>query len=153
MSRTGLPCHLDISAGDPTASIEFYHQLLTTLGYTRRIIDSADWVRERPDRATWALETGGRICFEVEVRPARRSTEGPRPYDRYAPGPHHFAFSADSARIVENVHRSMREIGANVLDPPADYGGRPGYGNCYFAAFFADPDGFKIEVVWNGEEG
>ena len=41
----------------------------------------------------------------------------------------------------------MVAIGATVLDPPADYGGQPGYREGYYAVFFADPDGVKLEVV------
>ena len=32
------------------------------------------------------------------------------------------------------------------LDPPAEYGGRPAYGDSYYAVFVADPDGVKLEV-------
>jgi len=38
----------------------------------------------------------------------------------------------------------MKEQGATILDPPADY---PQYGAGYYAVFFADPDGLKLEVV------
>ncbi len=41
----------------------------------------------------------------------------------------------------------MVEVGATVLDPPVDYSSQPGYSNGYFAVFFADPDGLKLEVV------
>jgi hypothetical protein len=34
------------------------------------------------------------------------------------------------------AHRS------NVVDPPADY---PDYGEGYYAVFFTDPDGLKLE--------
>ena len=34
-----------------------------------------------------------------------------------------------------------------MLDPPVDYSGHPAYGPGYYAAFFADPDGVKLEVV------
>jgi hypothetical protein len=37
--------------------------------------------------------------------------------------------------------------GGTVLDPPYDYSGREGYTDGYYAAFFADPDGVKLEVV------
>jgi glyoxylase I family protein len=42
----------------------------------------------------------------------------------------------------------MREIGAIVLDPPKDYGGRTGYDEGYYAMSFADPDGIKLEVAY-----
>jgi hypothetical protein len=34
-----------------------------------------------------------------------------------------------------------------VLDPPTDYSGQRGYGDDYYAAFYGDPDGVKLEVV------
>ena len=78
-----------------------------------------------------------------------RTHEGPGPgllrvHDRYAPGLHHVAWHADSRGDVDNLHRLLIEIGATVLDPPADC---PTYGDGYYAVFFADPDGIKLEFV------
>jgi hypothetical protein len=70
-----------------------------------------------------------------------------RKYDRYAPGPHHLAFHAESREVVDAVHRAMLAADATVLDPPTDYGGQPGYAEGYYAVFFADPDGIKLEVA------
>ena len=42
----------------------------------------------------------------------------------------------------------MQAAQARVLDPPTDYGGQPAYSKGYYAAFFADPDGIKLEVVF-----
>ena len=39
----------------------------------------------------------------------------------------------------------LRGIGATILDAPADY---PRYGPTYYAVFFADPDGLKLEYVF-----
>ena len=88
----------------------------------------------------------GGARFDVEVRPARPDRRDRR-YDRYEPGPHHLAFHAESRAVVERVYAAMLEVGATVLDPPADYSDRPGYDDGYFAAFFADPDGLKLEVA------
>jgi len=38
--------------------------------------------------------------------------------------------------------------GGEVLDPPMNYAGHTGYGEYYYAAFFADPDGVKLEVCY-----
>jgi len=32
--------------------------------------------------------------------------------------------------------------------PPHDYGAQPGYEPGYYAVFFADPDGVKLEVAY-----
>ncbi len=38
-------------------------------------------------------------------------------------------------------------ISATILDPPGEYDYTPGY----YAVFFADPDGLKLEVVHEPE--
>jgi len=143
----GSPAHIDISVGDPDASIPFYAALLEALGYRRRRGSTSAWHGERPSRATWSLERAGRIAFEIELRPARPESRGRR-YDRYEPGPHHLAFHAASRAVVDRVHGVLVALGASVLDAPADYSGQPGYEDGYYAAFFADPDGFKLEVAY-----
>lgn len=66
-------------------------------------------------------------------------------HDRYSPGLHHVAWTAQSRDDVDRLHALLLKRGANVLDPPADY---PQYGAGYYAVFFADPDGSKLEYVF-----
>jgi len=146
MPSTGPLHHIDLSVGDPARSIPFYAAFLGALGYERLDVRLPDWQGAHATRATWSLRYPGGGRFEVEVRPARPESGGRR-YDRYEPGPHHFAFHAESRSRVDRVHEAMRAVGAEVLDPPRDYGGRAGYGEGYYALFVADPDGFKLEVV------
>jgi glyoxylase I family protein len=69
-----------------------------------------------------------------------------RAHDRYSPGLHHVAWRAASREDVDWLHALLVAIGATVLDPPADY---PAYGHGYYAVFFADPDGLKLEFVFS----
>lgn len=149
MPVRGPLSHIDISVGYPDRSIPFYDALLTTLGYRRWQLEAPEWSGEHPQRATWSLRYPDGASFGIEVRPARPSSRDRR-YDRYEPGPHHLAFHADSAEHVRIVHEAIRRSGGEVLDPPAEYGGKPGYGDQYYAAFFADPDGVKLEVCYVG---
>lgn len=57
---------------------------------------------------------------------------------------HHLAWTADDRADVDRMHRLLLDIGATVLDAPAEY---PKYGPGYYAVFFADPDGLKLEYV------
>ena len=80
----------------------------------------------------------------------RRSEKGARwgekrAHDRYSPGLHHVAFYALTRSDVDRLHQVLVDIGAVVLDPPAEY---PQYGSGYYALFFADPDGLKLEFVF-----
>lgn len=45
---------------------------------------------------------------------------------------------------VDRLHELLLAMGARILDAPADY---PRYGTGYYAVFFADPDGLKLEFV------
>jgi glyoxylase I family protein len=141
---TGPLSHIDISVGNPERSIAFYHAFLTALGYWRRNSAAAEWAGDCPTRATWATKYSDGAGFEIEVRPA---TEGrDRSYNRYEPGPHHLAFHCASDAQVDRVYEALVAAGGTVLDAPHNYGGRAGYGEYYYAAFFADPDGVKLEV-------
>ncbi len=146
MPRSGTISHIDISVGYPELSIPFYEALLTQLGFTRMTTDHPGFSGANPSRAWWSItySDGGR--FGIEVRPAHREKRDQR-YDRYRPGPHHIAFHAESRRMVDAVHNAMTRIDAVVLDPPMDYSGQSGYSDGYYAVFFADPDGVKLEVV------
>lgn len=147
MPITGPLAHIDISVGHPERSIPFYAVFLGALGYRRREVSMPEWQGPNASRATWGLEYPNGARFDVEVRPAHPESRD-RKYDRYEPGPHHLAFHAESREVVQRVHRAMLEIGTTVLDPPVDYSGEPGYGEGYYAAFFADPDGIKLEVAY-----
>lgn len=147
MPVTGPLNHIDISVGYPDRSIPFYDALLTALGFRRWRIDAPEWTGEHPDRATWGMHYADGSRFDIEVRPAKTERRDRR-YDRYEPGPHHLAFHAGSEAEVQKVHDAVCQIGGEVLDAPAEYGGRSGYGEQYYAVFFADPDGVKLEVCY-----
>lgn len=147
MSGCGSLSHIDISVGYPEQSIPFYDALLTSLGYRRWRIPDPQWSGPNPERATWSMRNPDGSSFGIEVRPARRASRDRR-YDRYEPGPHHLAFNADSNDTVVRIHDAVAAARGEVLDPPAEYGGQRGYGEPYFAAFFADPDGMKLEVCF-----
>lgn len=86
----------------------------------------------------WWLQDAGAIKITVA------DPDSPNKFhDRYSPGFHHLAFNADSRERVDSLYKLVQEIGATVLDPPAEYQYSPGY----YAVFFADPDGLKLELV------
>jgi glyoxylase I family protein len=132
----GLVHHLDLTVRDLKASFAFYDAVLTFIGYRQ-------WLK-REDYCDWMLE-GPLVRHSVGLVPARGRGVG-RAHDRYSPGMHHVAWAAESREDVDRMHRHLVAIGATVLDAPADY---PQYngGRGYYAVFFADPDGLKLEFV------
>jgi catechol 2,3-dioxygenase-like lactoylglutathione lyase family enzyme len=103
------------------------------------------WTALTPARPAGASPTAPGGFFTIALKaahPERRTAA----HDRHAPGLHHLAFHADSRADVDDFHFVVG-IGATVLDPPAEYDYTPGY----YAVFFADPDGIKLEVVFEPE--
>ena len=147
MSVSGPLSHIDISVGYPEKSIPFYNALLTSIGYRRWTVDEPEWSGGNPRRAAWSIKCADGSRFGIEVRPARMDSKNRR-YDRYEPGPHHLAFHADSEVAVHRAHDAVVQVEGEVLDPPTEYGGHPAYGEQYYAVFFADPDGVKLEVCY-----
>ena len=147
MKATGTLSHIDISVGYPDKAIPFYNTLLLGLGYERMTTNHPGFTGANPERAWWSVNYPGGGRFGIELRPANRAKRDRR-YDRYQPGPHHLAFHAASNAMVDAVYREMMHIGADVLDAPMDYSEQAGYSEGYYAVFFADPDGVKLEVVY-----
>jgi glyoxylase I family protein len=127
--------HLDLVVTDLERSLAFYNGLLEPLGFTR----NSEITGERGERVVYLGGTGG---ASVSLRQAQ-SDAHPTPYDRYAVGVHHVAFFADSREAVDERASWLRERGAEIESAPAEYTYTPGY----YAVFFYDPDGIKLEIV------
>jgi glyoxylase I family protein len=127
--------HLDLVVSDLERSLEFYNGLLEPLGFTR----NSEIEGERGERVVYIGGTGG---ASVSLR-ERQSEAHAVPYDRYAVGIHHLAFVAASREAVDERAAWLRERGAEIESEPAEYEYTPGY----YAVFFYDPDGIKLEIV------
>jgi glyoxylase I family protein len=128
--------HLDLVVDDLERSLAFYTGLLEPLGYSRR----TEIAGERGERVIYIGRPGG--YGSVSLR-ERQSRERARPYDRYDLGIHHICFSADSRERVDERAGWARENGAAIESGPREYDYTPGY----YAVFFHDPDGIKLEIV------
>ena len=125
--------HLDLVVTDLERSLRFYVELLRPLGYTR----TAEIEGERGERVVYVGRPGG--FGSVSVREA----QGERRYDRYDVGIHHIAFSAARRSVVDDRAEWLRANGHTIESGPEEYGYTPGY----YAVFFFDPDGIKLEIV------
>ncbi|TWT02944.1 bleomycin resistance protein [Reyranella sp. CPCC 100927] len=127
--------HLDLTVKDPWVSRAFYDAVLGFMGYRR--------VKEDDRGFDWNLQTPHAGFCSIGIVRADEAGRS-RPHSRYAPGLHHVAWQAASRADVDQLHERLVAIGATILDPPAEY---PQYSPGYYAVFFADPDGLKLEYV------
>jgi len=74
------------------------------------------------------------------LRPAREGTPG---HDPYAPGLHHLCFRVVDEAAVARAAKELREAGVEVTEPRY----YPEYAPDYYATFFEDPDGVRLEVM------
>jgi glyoxylase I family protein len=112
-------------------SLPFYRGLLAQLGP----VDEGSIRGERGEVVVYLNLPGGAIG----VREARTTAA----VDRYAPGLHHIAFDAPSREVVDAIAAWLHDDGAEIDGEPGERDYTPGY----YAVFFFDPDGLKLEVV------
>lgn len=78
--------------------------------------------------------------FGFAIRPARPGTPD---HDPYAPGLHHFCFRVIDEAVVDRACGELRAAGIDATEPRY----YPEYGADYYATFFTDPDGVRLEIT------
>ncbi len=121
-----LLSHIDLRVRDRSRSTAFYDSLLAALGFERR--DTEEWTSYYDA----ARDAPGPADFEWFG-----FAENPSPM----PNSNRVAFVAISNDQIDRVAEVLRRIGAYNLDGP-NYDEGPGY----YAVFFEDPDGHRLEV-------
>jgi catechol 2,3-dioxygenase-like lactoylglutathione lyase family enzyme len=124
--------HISIRVSDYERSKQFYSRLFTFLGF--EISD------EYPDAIGW---TNGKTRFWIGPADAQGRRHKHRIGDI---GLHHYAFQLRSRKDVDDLDAFLRnELKAEIVDPAGEY-----YDD-YYAVFFLDPDGLKLEGMKYGE--
>ena len=123
--------HIVIRVGDYEKSKAFYGKLFRFLSF--KVLD------EYEDAVGW---TNGKTRFWIGPADA----EGKKNKHRIGNiGLHHYAFELRSRKDVDELQAFLKELGATIVDPAAEY-----YDD-YYAVFFLDPDGLKLEGMKWGE--
>ncbi len=131
---TGTINHLRITVSDIARARGFYDPLMDRLGY--RLVEQD---AQRLAWAAWAPHGTLHWFIMSAAKPDSSAT----PHDRYSVGFHHLAWNVESREMVDEMHEFLVERGTTILDPPAEYDYEPGY----YAVFFSDPDGLKLEIM------
>jgi catechol 2,3-dioxygenase-like lactoylglutathione lyase family enzyme len=77
--------------------------------------------------------------FGYVLRPARERAK----HDPYSPGLHHVCFRVESVADVLAAGKRLREAGVDASEPKL----YAEYAPDYWATFFDDPDGVRLEVT------
>ena len=132
MRSTGIH-HVDIVVSSIERSLPFYRDLLGPLGW-----HGVSEVQGERGETIWYLWGPG---SSVGLRQATTPRE--TPFDRYEVGLHHLAFEAASRAKVDERADWLVAQGMQIESGPEEYWYSPGY----YAVFFYDPDGMKLEIV------
>ena len=119
--------HIDLRVTSMADGRPFYSALLPELGFTDEY-PGGEWLGwaaagELPSAAYFA------ITEDAE----------------HTPNANRIAFWAADREKVDRVADLVRSIGATVTGGPREY---PEYGGTYYAVYFEDPAGNKLEVVY-----
>lgn len=125
--------HLVVRVSDYERSKRFYGRLFPFLGF--------EVLAEYEHMIGW---TNTRTRYWI----SQADAEGrKRPYRIGDVGFHHYAFQLRSRSDVDALQAFVRdELGATIVDPAGEYD------EDYYAVYFLDPDGLKLEGMRYGAE-
>jgi catechol 2,3-dioxygenase-like lactoylglutathione lyase family enzyme len=122
--------HVDLTVGDLERSLVFYKAVFGPLGAT----EAFRYPTYRGSEEVVYLRLGRQYLG------LRQADGGEHRY--YEVGMEHLAVFVDSRDEVDQTYERCLELGVEIHFPPQEDRDEPGY----WAVFFFDPDGFRIEV-------
>lgn len=123
--------HLFISVNDLVRARAFYAALMPRLGYPsvwEFASDSVGWLGQFG--SFWIKQAAAQYVGET--------------FSKDRVGLCEIAFRAESRAQIDALACDVETWGGTILDPPREY---PEYVPGYYAVFFTDPDGIKLELV------
>jgi glyoxylase I family protein len=121
--------HIFITVRDLTGAEAYYDQVMTILGFRKHRTE----IEGEPHVSYYNRH------FAYWLRPARERTAVHNPY---AAGVHHFCFRVTNEADVDRAAAELQAAGISASTPRF----YPEYGRDYYATFFADPDGVRLEI-------
>jgi catechol 2,3-dioxygenase-like lactoylglutathione lyase family enzyme len=122
--------HVYLAVTEPARSLAFYDPVLAALGFKK----TGSTIAGDPHAHYWNRS------LQISIRPARAA--GVR-HDPYAPGLHHLCLQLRDDAALDAAHAKLRALGVEATEPRL----YPQYSDDYYATFFDDPDGIRLELV------
>lgn len=133
--------HIQITVKDIKAAETFYDKLMPILGYDINNKISIPI----PEHDLYVVEYLHPV-MDFGICSPRQAFKDDTIHRRKPGAIHHIAFRAESREQVDELYMKIKEIGANIIEPPRIY---TEHGPDYYALFFKDTDGIKFEIVYN----
>jgi glyoxylase I family protein len=128
LELTGID-HIYVAVSDLARSVAFYDPVMRLLGFRK---------------GTKAIAGEPHVhYFNRDTQYTLRQARSRGAHDPYAPGLHHLCFRVATTAEVEVAARELRGLGVEATAPVL----YPEYAPDYYATFFSDPDGLRLEIV------
>jgi len=122
--------HIYLSVSNLSRSETFYDRVMKILGFRKNT-----FINEGERHVQYYNRHFGFV-----LRPARSGTPA---HDPLSPGLHHLCFRVEDATAVDAAAKNFAENGIACSSPQL----YPEYAPDYYAIFFSDPDGIRLEVT------
>jgi glyoxylase I family protein len=121
--------HIYITVSEMGRSEEFYDRAMNALGFRKN---------------TFVLGGDAHVQYcNRHFGYVLRAAKSAGAHDSYSPGLHHLCFRVDSIADVVSVAKHLGDAGIETTEPQL----YPEYAPDYWATFFTDPDGIRLEVT------
>jgi catechol 2,3-dioxygenase-like lactoylglutathione lyase family enzyme len=122
--------HIYVSVSDLNHSEKFYDRVLTLLGFRKNtFLNEGDRHVQYYNRH-----------FGFVLRPAHALKQKHEPL---SPGLHHFCFRVRDALEIDAIAQELKHLDVPCSSPQL----YPEYAPDYYAIFFSDPDGIRLEIT------
>ena len=132
--------HIQITVKDFKESEEFYDKLMPILGF-----DLSRKGKGRVEANDFDVIEYFHDNIVIGINSPREQFKDDEVHRRKPGSVHHLAFRAKSREEINEVYPLIKAIGANIVDEPKFY---PQHGEKYYALFFKDPSGIKLEIMF-----
>jgi glyoxylase I family protein len=122
--------HAYLTVSDLARATRFYDAVLGALDFER----AGEPIAGEPHAHYWNR------ALQLSIRPARAAAAR---HDPYAPGLHHLCLQVRDRAAVDASYAKLRALGVAASEPRL----YPEYNPDYYATFFSDPDGIRLEIV------
>jgi catechol 2,3-dioxygenase-like lactoylglutathione lyase family enzyme len=122
--------HIYIAVSDLRRSEEFYDRVMPILGFRRN-----SFINEGAHHVQYYNRHFGFVLRPAQSVNAR--------HDPLSPGLHHFCFRVENSTTVDAIAARFKDAGLDFSSPQL----YPEYAPDYYAIFFSDPDGVRLEVT------